>query len=186
MLWHNYWNTTVIHSRGSAHRWPGTLGQSVPQSNIGCWAPRKILVFCLGPLFPCHFLCGSGQVGALRAHVHLHNGVATAFSLEDLVWQAQWQANRHPINVPPLLPPQKHISSENGSQQKNHSSWKFWFFPLQRICWECICFVHKRSISNPMWILVFPEVRRLIQGLPFGRDDVIVWALYLSVSKETQ
>lgn len=162
-------------SVGQSHKWqpgwqffsPFSFPVAILGSISWCWAPGK----------------SPHTLSWLRFFP-----VASYLALDKLISLSLWTLPGTTADSQPASFPSPSTETHVQLQRKSveTAGWKFWFFTLQRISQECICFVHKRSISNPKWILVFPEVRRLIQGLPFGRDDVIVWALYLSVSKETQ
>lgn len=84
----------------------------------------RALIFLFWLSFPCYFLFIFGQLIPLCLPIsHLQNEVSKASFTktwcEILVCQAQCLVHsKHSANVHSLLPPYKHISNENGSQQK--------------------------------------------------------------------
>lgn len=83
---------------------------------------RRFLVFCLGSIFlslPVWRWAGWSSRSPLLIFTVESTEPSLTRTWRDMwVWQPQWQANRRPTSVPPLLPPQKHSSSENGRQEK--------------------------------------------------------------------
>lgn len=99
------------------------LSHSNSQEQHGMLSTREEpLYFCFGSVFP--VTSGSALVNLYLCLPisHLQNAVSKASftrTCEILVFQAQCLVHsKHSTNVHSLLPPQKHISNENGSQQK--------------------------------------------------------------------
>lgn len=125
---------------------------AIPRSSAGCRAGNSPCVSVLAPFSLLLPVLWASYIYLSLPMFHLLNEVSKASfartRCEIFVCQAQGLAHsRHSASVHSLLTPQKHISSENGSQQKIQVGNSGFHFTIIQ---ECICFVHKRNISSPM------------------------------------
>lgn len=115
----------------------------------------RALIFLFWLSFPCYFLFSSGQLIPLCLPIsHLQNEVSKASFSQGLGVKYQcakhsawYTANTQPMSIPFFL----HRNTFPMRMEVSRKfRWEILVFTLQRLFQECICFVHKRNISNPM------------------------------------